>query len=161
MKRLSLLLIAAAMVVAAGCRKTITRSSGGKEVSIERKGDQVNVALRNGSGDQVNLQVGAASMELPADFPTDVPIFPKAVVRMTNTQAKHRLLGLVIPASVAEGLAFYQDELKKQGWTVRPGVQMGAGYLLQAGKGARTCSMVITQDGRDTVIQLTITTAGR
>jgi hypothetical protein len=161
MKPMSFLLIAAAMVVAAGCSKTITRSSGGKEVSIERKGDQVNVALRGRSGDQVNLQVGGASMELPADFPTDVPIFPKAVVRMTNTQARHRLLALMIPASVADGLAFYQGELKKQGWTVQPGVQMGGGYLLQAGKGARTCSMVITLDGKDTVIQLTITTAGR
>lgn len=162
MKHLSFLLIAAATVVAAGCSKTTKttrRGPGGQEVTLEHKGSETSMEVKTGSGDTTKLRASATGLALPADFPKDVPIYPKAVVKMDDTVGPLRMVGLYIADPVAEGVKFYSEEMKKQGWTIDVSMPMGEGHMLTLKKDNRSCQMMITKDGKETYVQITLSAA--
>lgn len=161
MKILSRLLIAALLLGAAACSKntknTVTTADGNK-VTVEQKGDQVNYELQSKSGEKVSLRVSDKGVKLATELPKDIPLYPKAVIKMDNTMGAIRMLGLNISASVDDGVKYYTDELKAQGWTIDASMAMGEGHMLQTKKDARSCAVMITKDGKETYVQLTLTT---
>ena len=159
MRRHSCLLIAAVITVAAGCSKTTKttkRGPDGQEVTMEHKGDQVALDVKTASGDTQKIKVSGKGMALPADFPKDVPVYPKAVMKMDNTVGPLRMVGLYIADPVADGVKFYTEEMKKQGWTIDGSMAMGEGHMLTCRKDQRSCQILIAKDGKETYVQLTI-----
>jgi hypothetical protein len=162
MKRLSLLLIAAAIAMAAGCSKTTKttrRGPGGQEVTMEHKGSESSMEVKTASGDTTKLRSSATGLALGADFPKDVPVYPKAVVKMDNTVGPLRMVGLYIADPVADGVKFYSEEMTKQGWTIGASMPMGEGHMLTLKKDNRSCQLMITKDGKQTYVQITLSTA--
>ena len=159
MKTLSLILSAAVLLVTAACSKNVKESAtapDGSKVTLEKKGDQTTMEIKSKSGDKISLNVSEKGMKLATELPKDVPLFPKAVVQMDNSVSGTRMLGTNIPATVDEGVKFYTEEMKKQGWTIDASMAMGEGFMITTKKGERNCTIMITKNGKDTYLQLTL-----
>ena len=153
------LVIAALLLGAAACSKhtkeTATTADGSK-VTVEQKGDQATMEIKDKSGGKVTLNVSDKGMQPVTELPKDVPVYPKAVPRMDNAAGGLRMLGFYTPDPVADGVKFYAEELKKQGWTINANMAMGEGQMITAKKGGRSGQLMITKDGKETYIQLTL-----
>lgn len=162
MKHLFLLLFSAALLIATGCSKeqshTATTADGHK-VTLSGKGDQTSMEIKSKSGETISLKASASGMELPADFPKDIPLYPKRVVQSVNQMGKDRMIGIQATGTVAEVVAFYGTELKNQGWEFAPATPMGEGAMIIANKGPRTAMFMIAKtDDKRTFIQLSLRT---
>jgi hypothetical protein len=161
MKTLSLLLSAAVLLATAACSKntkeTATTADGTK-VTMEKKGDQVNMEFKSKSGEKVSLNASDKGMKPVTELPEDVPLYPKAVLQMDNAVGPMRMLGLHTADPVADAVKFYTEELKKRGWKIDTDMAMGEGHMFTAGKEKRSCQLMITPDGKQTYIQLTLST---
>lgn len=157
------LLSAALLLLAAACSKNMKESAttaDGTKVTLEKKGDQATMEFKTKSGDKVSLNVSDKNMKPTTPLPEDLPVYPKAVLKMDNTAGPMRMLGFYSADPVADGLKFYTEELKKQGWKIDASMAMGEGYMLTAKKDNRSCQLMITPDGKQTYIQLTLSTNG-
>ncbi len=161
MKTLSLILSAALLLLAAACSKntkeTATTADGSK-VTMEKKGDQATMEIQTKSGEKVTLNVSDKGVKTATDLPKDLPVYPKAVLKMDNAVGPMRMLGFYTNDPVADAVKFYTEEMKKQNWTVDAGMAMGEGYMFTAKKDNRSCQAMITKDGKETYIQLTLST---
>ncbi|HVZ64700.1 MAG TPA: hypothetical protein VG936_09030 [Lacunisphaera sp.] len=154
------LLLAACLLAVSGCSKQTTRTvktSDGKEVTMSGDGKSASMDVTTATGEKVHLQGSADGMAVPADFPKDIPIFAKSKLRMASGGAAMRLFGFVLPATPADGMAYYEKEFPAQGWETKPHMAMGQSLMLQGSKGGRTFMLTIGPDGKDTYAQLTVT----
>ena len=152
----AIVLIAAALLLAAACSKRTMHTSDGQTVTVDQKSGQMTIEGKDGKGSKVDLNVGGKGVPLPADFPKDVPIHSKQMVQFANTQGDERILGITVAAPAADTLKFYQEELKKQGWTVDAPLGLGAGFMLRAAKGDRECSLMINPNDKETFVQMSL-----
>jgi hypothetical protein len=160
MKTSALILLAACLVAVSGCSKQSSRTmhtSDGKEVTMSGDDKGATMDVKGANGETAHLQASAKGVEIPADFPKDVPIYPKSLLRMASGGGAMRLFGFVLPGTPAEGMAYYEKEFAAQGWQVKPHMAMGNSLMLQGGKGGRTLMLTIGPDGKDTYAQLTLT----
>ncbi len=159
MKTRSLILSAALLLLAAACSKNIkeTRTTAdGSRVSLEKKGDQATMEIKTKSGEKITLNASDKNMQPTTELPKDLPVYPKAVLKMDNTVGPMRMLGFYTNDPVADAVKFYTEEMKKQDWTVDAGMAMGEGYMFTAKKDKRSCQAMIAKDGKETYIQLTL-----
>jgi len=104
------------------------------------------------------LPAEIAQGELPKDFPSDLPIYPGAKPTTAMMVGGSGLVVLNSPASIADVLAHYREELPKQGWTVDE-VSESPGRVA-AHKGKRTATISISQgEGGQTEIGLALETS--
>lgn len=103
-----------------------------------------------------------SSTKIPADFPTDIPVYQNARLRsygpIIRTNPKlGSVLVLVTSDSKADVLEFYKKELPEQGWQVQPPFS-GAPDTLVACKTERRISVSVldsqAEGKRVTLIQL-------
>ncbi len=162
MKTTFRLLIAGALLGAAACSKNTKETAttiDGSKVTMEKKGDQTTMEIKTKSGEKVSLNVSDKNMQPTTPLPADLPVYPKAVLKMDNAVGPMRMLGFYTADPVADGVKFYTEELKKQGWTIDASMAMGEGHMLTVKKDQRSGQLMITPDGKQTYIQLTLTTA--
>jgi hypothetical protein len=161
MKTLYPILGAALLLLAAACSKNIketTTTAEGSKVTLEKKGDQATMEIKTKSGEKVSLNVSEKDMKPTTPLPEDLPVYPKAVLKMDNAAGPMRMLGFYIKDPVADGVKFYTEEFKKQGWTIDNSMAMGEGHMLTIKKDKRSCQAMITLDGKQTYVQLTLST---
>ena len=158
MKASCRLLIAALLLAAAACSKnskeTVTTFDGNK-VTLEKKGDQAVMEFKSKSGEKVSLNVSEKGMAPTTPLPKDLPVYPKAVLKMDNSAGSMRMLGFYTTDPLAAGVKFYTEELQKQGWTIEASMAMGEGHMISTKKDKQSCQIMITQDGKETYLQLT------
>ncbi len=163
MKTPTLFLIAAALLAMTACSKdtkeTATTADGSK-VTMAKKGDQATMEIQGKSGEKVSLNVSDKGMKPATELPKDLPVYPKATLKMDNVAGTLRMLGFYTADPVADGVKFYTEELKKQGWTIETNTAMGEGSMIIAKKDTRSCQLMITKDGKETYIQLTLSSKG-
>jgi hypothetical protein len=159
MKTTIRLVIAALLLGAAACSKntkeTATTADGSK-VTLEKKGDQASMEIKDKSGGKTTLNVSDKGMQPVTELPKDVPVYPKAVLKMDNASGGLRMMGFYTPDPGADAVKFYAEELKKLGWTIDANMAMGDGHMVRASKGARACNLMIAKDGKETYLQLTL-----
>lgn len=163
MKTLSLLLSAAVLLATAACSKNVKETAttkDGSQVTLEKKGDQTSYEIKSKSGEKVTLSVSDKGVKPATPLPADLPVYPKAVLKMDNAVGPMRMLGFYTADPVADAVKFYTDEFKKQGWTIDNSMAMGEGYMLNISKDKRSCQAMITKDGKETYVQLTLSTKG-
>ena len=149
------ILVVLVVAVASGCGKKSTYRTKEGEVTVDKKGGEVTVETRTKDG-IAKVSASDTGVALPDKFPTDVPIYIGAVVKMSSTQGKAILVHLSVNASTADLLKFYQDQLKEQGWEIQSTVNMGQGSMLSAKKGARQCTALVMKQDKDSLVQLTV-----
>lgn len=159
MKSTALILLAAGLLAVSGCSKQSTRTmhtSDGKEVTMSGDDKSATMDVKTENGEKVRLQGSATGVDIPADFPKDVPIYPKSILQLVSGGGAMRLYGFVLPVAPAEGMAYYEKEFAAQGWQLKPHIAMGNSIMLQGGKGGRTLMLTIGPNGKDTYAQLTL-----
>ena len=104
----------------------------------------------------VKVSAGDTGVTLPDGFPKDVPIYKGAAVVLSMTQDKTLVVHFRAPASVADGMKFYQAGLKDQGWSIETTMNMGETSMLSAKKADRQCSVVLTKEDAGVRIQVSV-----
>ena len=145
--------------VAFGCGKSSTYKTGDGEVTVDKKGGQVTYEGKSKEG-SIKISANESGVALPDDFPKDVPIYKNAVVKVASTQGKAMMVSMVSPASVADILKYYQEQLKDQGWEIQSTMNIGEGSMISAKKANRQCSAMVLKQDKDTMIQLTVMQEG-
>ncbi len=96
----------------------------------------------------------AWSSTLPADFPSDVPIYPAStVVKSKETPENGVKVGWTTADDPAKVASFYSDSLAAQGWSTQR-VDGGDGILVFADKGPRSLTFGIGSAEGKTQIDL-------
>ena len=88
------------------------------------------------------------SLELPADLPADVPMYPGTRVtgNMSDSKRKTTMLLMKADGSMAQVTDYYARELKQQGWKVVGPTEFGKKRRsVRGNKGNRQCMVDINE----------------
>ena len=104
-----------------------------EEVFEQKKAAQPNAEITQGS--------------LPANFPTDLPLYPDAKPKSSMMVRGEGLVVLDTPGPIGDVLAHFRDQLPAQGWTVDAvnEAQGGAKVSVHAHKGLRSTTISVDQ----------------
>ncbi len=138
--------LAALLLALAACGKNDAKVSQGPGGSVEIKDKDGKVAV----------VASAKGIALPEDFPKDMPVMKDAVVKMTADAGNSRMVMLSVGAPVADVLAFYQDNLKAQGWKIEATTSTPESALLFVSKAGEKAQVTIAKNDKETTIQLTV-----
>jgi len=141
MKKFIAMLVLASMVfVLSGCGKSVAEKRFEKniEMAARQSGEDVDVDFSNGTfnvkSDEGEFSFsgggatpfapgfGSGEAEVPKDFPKDVPIYKKASVTTAFTMNDEDTNGSAVTLNTKDSVdkvgAFYEKELKKEGWDI-------------------------------------------
>ena len=153
------IMLALVAAFAFGCGKKTTYTTKEGEVTVDKQGGQVTIESKTKDG-KATFTANDSGVALPDKFPKDVPLYKGAVVKLSSTQGKAMMVHMEVPASAADALKFYQDQLKEQGWEIETTMNMGEGSMLSAKKADRQCTAMVLKQDKGTVVQLTVTEKG-
>lgn len=123
----------------------------GNQVDITKDG--VTVEGEDGSSASVG-----ESVEVPEDFPKDVPVYDGKLTGAFTSDDTFTLT-LETPDSAADVVDFYAKELKDEGWTQESTMNTADGGMFSGKKGQRTVAIVANSDsGTDDATVVTIST---
>jgi hypothetical protein len=130
----------------------------GAEVDLEQDEGTVKIETEEGSAE---FGLGA---ELPADFPSDVPIYPGAQVISSLSLGPNRAsVSLQSSDNYADVVAFYEAGIPAEGWNVESRNEFtadsGRSVILNATKGNRTVIVSVTEDTADNLVGISLTTS--
>lgn len=157
-----LVLLAALLLVTAGCgKKNSDYKTNGFGVTTEKKGDTVSLEAK-GAGGSPGLKAVASEkgVPLPENFPKDVPLFKDALVTLATTLGDNLQVKTTFKAPVDEGMKFYEEQMKSQGWEVSV-MKMEGMNMVTGKKGPRQCSVMFSQENKQTVAVLMVPVAGK
>ena len=98
--------------------------------------------------------------EIPADFPTDVPVYPRHKVEDVSHQAGALMLELSVSTDAKSVLTYYEQQFAGYGWQVSTDsdeeTDAGDGSGLSATKDGRNAIVLVTalKDNRTVVHQI-------
>lgn len=139
----------------AAIEKAIEASAAaeGKDVDVDLKGGSMTVKSSDGKATIVTGE----NVEIPSDFPKDVPVYQGAKIQMALKEAGHTLR-LTSSDSVDKITEYYKKEVAGQGWTEDTVVSQGNPQpmsMLGYKKDKRILSIVITKEEDGTGVTLT------
>jgi len=119
------------------------------------KGD-VTIDVKDSSGKTAHVTAGATgTVALPASFPKDIAVPKDSTVAVSVAQGKDLMVSFRVKGTVQESVAFYQERLKAEGWTLKPVMDMnGTSSILEGQKDKRTCTVMIMPGEGETVVQV-------
>jgi hypothetical protein len=95
-------------------------------------------------------------LALPAEFPKDVPILEGATLKLAMSQGDRIVVHLATKSSIADAAKFYDEELKRQGWTIQSTSKGGDMFVVSAKKGSSLCGVTVTKDTKGTLVRLAV-----
>ncbi len=130
---------------------------GAAKPGVSQEGDKIKI-----KGDQGEIVIDPEGAELPDEWPSDLPSFPKA--KVTNTivgaGAANMLMAVFETGkSVAQVKDFYAEQLPENGWEVTYQAEVGSGsVIITAKKDARVASVSAAKDpeGGKTIISINL-----
>lgn len=133
--------------------KAIEGATGGK-VDVEED----SVTIEGEDGGKATFSEGA---EVPADFPSDVPVYEGTI--KAAVEAKDAFtLAIVTQDSPSDVLDWYVEKLTDEGWKREAKMATGEGGVYSAKKGDSAVQVVVASGSGDaagdTSISLTVTT---
>ena len=141
----------------AGCGNSTTAiTPDGGVVTVSEDGDTVDVKLQRGADEQVHITANEQGVPLPAEFPKDVPVYSDATITASTTVPDGMNLVLSTGKPVSDVAAFYQKELKAQGWAIEATTNMPTGSMIAARKEKRTVTAMIAHEDETTTVSLMI-----
>jgi len=99
----------------------------------------------SGTNFSANVQTGT----LPADFPTDVPIYPGVSVTGSTTTADEQDVLLSAEASSADIYAYYKSQLASGGWTITQDTYAFNVYGITATKNGKSLEVGVVDNSSD------------
>jgi hypothetical protein len=146
------LLTLLAVVVSPGCKPAVVEKS---KPAAEKSFVGQELVYKDESGAEVRFAGGTAPVSLPLTFPSDVPLYPKAVPVQTRIKAPTVCVFLNTPDSAAKVKAFYEEKLKENGWKTKiAGTKTDA--LLDAVKEGRKLQVLIPEKEKNVQYSVTL-----
>jgi hypothetical protein len=112
-----------------------------------------------GAEDAAQAPEESAAVEIPDDFPKDVPFYPDAVA---TTVKPIRDRGMTVtwvseddPRTIA---SFYQTNLAGEGWEIEGEAEFQGQHMLRASKDGRLASILVMSAQGDTHLGISIVT---
>jgi hypothetical protein len=151
----------AALALACGGEESATHlETGGGEARVQRDGDAVRVSGRAADGGRFEGRFGA-NVELPEDFPGDVPAYPGARPVASMSAGEQGAMATLESADAPEAVfRFYREHLDAAGWTVESQTTVGDQHVLNTSKDRRQLAVAVSSSESGSQIVLTISSAG-
>lgn len=98
-----------------------------------------------------------ARVELPSDFPDDVPRHPGAVATAAaSVQGEGVMVTLRIEEPSSQVFAFYRDGLLAADWEIEAQADLGGNAMIVAAKGARRIFVAISGRAASSEVLITV-----
>ncbi|MEK7174494.1 MAG: hypothetical protein AAB759_02445 [Patescibacteria group bacterium] len=150
-----------AVVVIGGVASRFAGKSASERTLESLTGGKVNVD--SGSGEvTVKTDEGTwvGSNKLPADFPSDVPLYPGAKVQSSVSAAQEQgggnYVGLETSDAAASVASWYKAEIVANGWKVTLNMDASGSSLLGGSKDNRELMVTVSEDGGKTTIGIAV-----
>ncbi len=102
----------------------------------------------------------SSSNKLPADFPSDVPLYPGAKVQSSVSSAQAQggghYVGLETNDAVASVAGWYKTEIVAKGWKVTLSMDADGSSLLGGSKDDRELMVTVSGEGGKTTIGIAV-----
>lgn len=120
--------------------------------------ESVSYDVDDGSGEKAHVEAGVkGAVALPPTFPGDVPVPKDSSVAMSIGKGKDLMVTFSAKGTTADHAAFYEERLKKEGWTLEDTVTVnGVSSAISGKKGGRTCSVIISGDEGEVMVQVNL-----
>ena len=144
------------LVVVGAASRYLGRSAAERAIE-QATGGKAQVNTDNGTVTvKTDQGTWSTSDKLPADFPTDVPIYPGAKVQASvagaQGQTGSHYAALETTDALGTVIAWYKKEIVAQGWTVASDATIQGNLIMGATKDTRELSVTVTGDqGKVTV----------
>ena len=157
-----LIILAALLLVTAGCgKKNADSKTSGFGVTTEKKGDTVTLEAKGLNGNPGMKAVASEKgVPLPENFPKDVPLFKDALVTMATTMGDMLQVKTTFKAPVEEGMRFYEEKMKGDGWEISV-MKMEGANMVTGKKAQRQCSVIFSTEDKVTVAVIMTAGAGK
>lgn len=126
----------------------------GADVELNAEGDSV--TLRGEDGEEMTFTSNAEGIELPSDFPSNVPVYPDARATEYLSADDGIQAGFQIAASMIEVRDWYVEQLKKEEWTIQMNAVMSEGGLLTAEHADQSLQLMFAEEDGETVLIMTL-----
>lgn len=146
-------LLAFPLAVFAACGSDETVHTDQGTVTVDR--DDETTTVTGGGENAFEMKTGK-KVELPSDFPDDVPVFPDATLVTSVSAPDGIMLSSESTANPEDVLAFYKKELGSEGWTTEAEMNMGGQRMISFSKGDRQVTITASSDEGQTQISLTL-----
>ena len=105
---------------------------------------------------RITPRQGSNTIELPADFPTDVPVHPDATPTSYISAKSGRKVTTLVAANITPETvrSYYPGALEDQGWSVKTDGAGSEMMIVTASKDRRKISVAISDESGKTTIKL-------
>jgi hypothetical protein len=133
---------------ACGSRSTTISTGDGKVTVTEKNKDGASSMTFTGkNGEKVTMDMNAG--KVPADYPSDVPVYKDAQVMMAQTISEKNGRNLILETGDAgdKVAAFYKSGIESNGWKIEGTVSTGELTLITATKPGKQLVVQINNAG--------------
>jgi hypothetical protein len=156
-----LLSLAALSLLLAGCSKKTSQKTSVGGVTVEQKGDVASVEFKGKDGEPgIKSVASEKGVPRPAELPKDVPLFKDALITVANTIGDQMQVQTTFKAPLEEGMKFYEEKMKADGWEVSVMKMEGANMVIGK-KGPRQCTVIFSTEDKLTVAVISTPVAGK
>jgi len=150
-------LLAALLALAPGCgrKETYEAPGGDGKLTVDKKSGEATYEVNTKEG-KVKVTTGDSGVALPDNFPKDVPVYKGAKVQMAANQGKQVMVQLLVSASQQEAGKYYQEEMKKQGWSNESSMNVAEMTMHQFKKDQRQCVINVVKQDQGCMVQIMV-----
>ena len=119
--------------------------TGGK-AKVDTSNGSVTIKDKNGN------ETFSTSSKLPTGFPSDVPVYPSATVKVSTAVSEGSYSVTWATGDAADKVvSYYKTELTNQGWVMKEGtgIAIGSGYIGGYTKGDSELTLTISASGNN------------
>ena len=143
-----------------GCNgSTTVETPDGNTATVTPGADGDSVTVTGPNGEQSKIAADDAGMELPKDFPKDIPIPPGTKVITTTKMGPVDSVTLQTKAPVADVISFYNQAVVAKGWDVVASFNKPTGSMIGTTKGNRSLNITVFRTDDVTTISLNVSVA--
>lgn len=125
----------------------------GAEVNLDA--EDGTVTLRGKDGEQMTFSSNEDGVELPSDFPSNIPVYPDArATEYLNTGGGVQV-AFQISASMTDVRDWYIEQLKEGDWTIGMNAVTSEGGIMVAEQGDESLSLIFGAEDDETTLIIT------
>ncbi len=152
--------IVVVLVVAGAASRYIGKSAAEKAIGTATGGN----ASVDANGDvtvKTDQGTWSSSDKLPADFPTDVPVYSGATIKASVAGVQEpgggHFVGLETADSTEKVITWYTAQVAANGWKISADATYGDSTIISSTKDTRDLAVTVSTDSGKTIIGLVVT----
>ena len=114
------------------------------------------VTLRGEEGEELAFASGEGGIELPDDFPSEIPIYPDARPIQYADVGDGVQAGFKVDAELGDVRDWYVEQLEDKGWDIEINMATADGGMISAALDDQSLSLMLGTDEGETMIIVTM-----